>query len=97
MILGLCQRWNNVGWQTLVYMFFYNHMKFWNQARLCLAIFDFEASIILSLCLIIQGIKLWEKFNTRLVTKCEYLFSDFYRFVNILKKKYCDSFIIERI
>jgi len=27
------------------------HMKFQNQARLCLAVFDFEARIMLSICL----------------------------------------------
>jgi len=31
------------------YSFFYKHMKFRNQARLCLAIFHFEAHIMLSL------------------------------------------------
>jgi len=31
------------------YTFFYKHMKFRNQARLCLAVFDFEAQIMLSL------------------------------------------------
>jgi len=36
-------------------MFFEKHMKFWNQARLCLAIHDFEAQIMLSLCLTFQG------------------------------------------
>jgi len=29
-------------------MFFYKHMKFRNQARLCLAVSDFEAYIILN-------------------------------------------------
>jgi len=29
-------------------MFFYQHMKFRNQARLCLAIYDFEAHIMLN-------------------------------------------------
>jgi len=29
------------------YMFFYKHMKCRNQARLCLAIYDFEAHIML--------------------------------------------------
>jgi len=31
----------------LHYIFFYKHMKFPNQARLCLAIYDFEARIML--------------------------------------------------
>jgi len=35
-------------------MFFYKHMKFRNQAWLCLAIFDFEAYNMLSLCLTFQ-------------------------------------------
>jgi len=40
-------------------------MKFRNQVQLCLAVFDFEAHIILSLCLSFQGTRLpvWEKFN----------------------------------
>jgi len=42
----------------LMTMFFYKHMKFWNQARLCLAIYDFEARITLSLCLTFQGTRL---------------------------------------
>jgi len=29
-------------------MFFYKHMKFWNQARLCIAVIDFEAHIMLN-------------------------------------------------
>jgi len=49
-----------------IYVFFYKHMKFQNEARLCLAIYDFEARIMLSLCLTFQGIGLWiwEKFNS---------------------------------
>jgi len=35
--------------------FFYKHMKFQNWARLCLAASDFEAHIMLSLCLTLQG------------------------------------------
>jgi len=31
-------------------MFFYKHMKFRIQARLCLANYDFETRIMLSLC-----------------------------------------------
>jgi len=34
---------------------FYKHMKFRIQARLCLAIYDFEARIMPSLCLTFQG------------------------------------------
>jgi len=40
-------------------------MKFRNQAPLCLAVFDFEAHIMLSLCSTFQGtgllVGLWEK------------------------------------
>jgi len=35
------------------------HMKFWNQAQLCLAIYDFEAHIT-ALCLTFQGTELRE-------------------------------------
>jgi len=38
--------------------FFYKHMKFQIQARLCLAIYDFEARIMLSLCLTFQRTRL---------------------------------------
>jgi len=43
-------------------MFFYKHIKFRNQVRLCLAIYDFEACIMLSLCLTFQGagIPVWK-------------------------------------
>jgi len=34
-------------------------MKFWNQAQLCFAVFDFEAYIMLSLCLTFESIGLW--------------------------------------
>jgi len=55
-------------------------MKFRIQARLCLAIYDFEARIMLSLCITFQGTRLpvREKFNSNVVAKCEYIFSDFY-------------------
>jgi len=33
-----------------VFFLYGKHMKFQNQARLCLAIYDFETHIILSLC-----------------------------------------------
>jgi len=33
-------------------------LKFRNQARLCLAVFDFEAHSMLSLCLTFQGTRL---------------------------------------
>jgi len=39
-------------------MFFYKHLKIRIQAQLCLAIYDFEARIMLSLCLTIQGTSL---------------------------------------
>jgi len=35
--------------------FFYKHMKFRNQARLCLVVFDFEAHSMLSSCLTLHG------------------------------------------
>jgi len=38
-----------------VFFVFYKHMKFRIQAWLCLAIYDFEARIMLSLCLTFQG------------------------------------------
>jgi len=54
---------------------FYKHMKFWIQARLCLAIYDFEVLIMLNLCLAFQGTRLpvWEKFNSNVAAaaKCE--------------------------
>jgi len=42
-------------------------MKFRNQARLCLTVFDFKAPSMLSLCLTFQGTRLpvWEKFNSK--------------------------------
>jgi len=40
--------------------FFYKHIKFRNQAWLCLAIYDFEARILLSLCLTFQGLPVRE-------------------------------------
>jgi len=46
-------------------MFFYKHMKFPNQARLCFAIYDFEARIMLSLCLTFQGTLLIYKLSQR--------------------------------
>jgi len=48
-------------------------MKFRIQAPLCLAIYDFEARIMLSLCLTFQGIRLpvWEKFNSNVAAKWE--------------------------
>jgi len=60
--------------------FFYKHMKFQNQAWLCLTVFDFEAHSMLSLCLTFQGTELpvWENFNSNMAAKCEYIFSDFY-------------------
>jgi len=51
-------------------------MKFQNQARLCLAIYDFEVRIMLSLCLTFQGARqpVWENFNSNVVAaKCESL------------------------
>jgi len=42
-------------------MFFYEHIKFRIQARLYLAIYDFEARILLSLSLTLQSTKLPER------------------------------------
>jgi len=42
----------------MLHVFFYKHMKFQNQAQLCLASYDFEARIMLSLCLTFQGTEL---------------------------------------
>jgi len=52
---------------------FISIMKFRNQARLCLAIYDFEAHIMLTLCLTFQGTRLpeWEKFDYIVAAKCE--------------------------
>jgi len=60
--------------------FFYKHMKFRIQARLCLAVCDFEAHIMLSLCLTFQVTRLpgWKKFNSNVAAKCENIFSDFF-------------------
>jgi len=46
-------------------------MKFRYQARLCLAFSDFEAHIMLSLCLTFQGtgLRIWEKFNSSLAAR----------------------------
>jgi len=54
-------------------------MKFRNQARLCLAVSDFEAHIMLRLCLTFQGsgLPVLEKFNSNVAANGEYLFSDF--------------------
>jgi len=50
-------------------------MKFRNQARLCLAIYDFEPQIMLSLCLTFLGTRLpvCEKFNSNVAAKCDSL------------------------
>jgi len=58
-------------------------MKFQNQARLCLAVSDFDAHIMLSLCLTFQGTGLPVGKNLTPLTPMwlrmvnEYLFSDF--------------------
>jgi len=48
-------------------------MKFQIQALLYLAIYDFEARIMLSLCLTFQGSRLpvWEKLKPNVAAKCE--------------------------
>jgi len=64
-------------------------MKFWNQARLCLTRYDFEAHIMLSLCLIFQGTRLsvmyligngYERIygNSNVSAKCESLLRNLY-------------------
>jgi len=50
-------------------------MKFRNQTWLCLAVFDFEAHIMLSLCLTFQD-AVWENL-TPLLLRSVNLFSDF--------------------
>jgi len=58
-------------------MFLFNkHMKFWIQARLCLAIYDFEACILLNFSRLTTGMR--KIFNSNMAAKCEYIFSDFY-------------------
>jgi len=54
-------------------------MKFRNQARLCLAIYDFEAHIMLSICLTFQGAELqvWKQFNFTMWLRSVNIFSDF--------------------
>jgi len=61
-------------------------MKFWNQARLCLAVYDFEAYIMLSLCLTFQGGK--NSTPMRLQSESLSKFSDFYGLVNLVKREY---------
>jgi len=60
-------------------MFFNKYMKFRNQARLCLAVSDYEAHIMLSICLTFEGtgLPVWKNFNSNVAAKGEYLFSDF--------------------
>jgi len=56
-------------------------MKFRDQARLCLAIYDFEAHIMLSMFLTFQGagLSVWKKFNfAPMWLRSMNLFSDFY-------------------
>jgi len=60
-------------------------MKFWIQAQLCLAVYDFEARIMLSLTFQGTILPVWEKFNSNVAAKCEYTFSDFYWFINLVK------------
>jgi len=55
-----------------------------------LAIYDFEARIMLSLCITFQctRIPVWEKFNFNVAAnKCESLLSGFNRFVNLVKSE----------
>jgi len=58
---------------------FYKHMKFRDQARLCLAVSEFEAHIMPSLCLTfrITGLSVWKNFNSNVAAKGKCLISDF--------------------
>jgi len=50
---------NSIYFCYFAYMFFfYKHMKLRNQARLCLAIYNFEVRIMLCICLTFQGTRL---------------------------------------
>jgi len=56
-------------------------MKFRNQTRLCLAIYHFEAHIMLSLFFQGTGQPAWEKFNSNAAVKRISFFSHFYSFI----------------
>jgi len=47
-------------------MYFYKHMKFRNQSRTCLTVYDFEAHSILSLSLTFQGARLLVRYRKNL-------------------------------
>jgi len=52
---------------------FYKHTKIGNQARFCLAIYDFETHITLSLYLTFLGAGM-AKFNFNVTAKCYFVF-----------------------
>jgi len=52
-------------------MFFYKHMKFRNQARLCLAVFDFGAHIMFKFSRYRTRLPVWEKFYSNVAAKCQ--------------------------
>jgi len=57
---------------------FYKYMKFPDNARLCLAIYDFESQCMLSIiCLNSHGKPM---FNINVTLKCDSIFSGFYFF-----------------
>jgi len=56
-------------------------MKFRNQVRLCLAVYHFEAHIMLSLFLKVLDCRLGEQFNSNAVVKPKSRFSHFYSFI----------------
>jgi len=64
-------------------------MKFLNLAQLCLAAFDFEAHIMLNfLRYWSAGLPVWKKkFNSNVAAKSEFLFSDYYWFINLVERE----------
>jgi len=63
-------------------------MKFRNQARLCLAIYHFKAHIMLMINFsrYRNTGTVFKKFNSNVAVKCESLFSNFYWFINFVKR-----------
>jgi len=59
-------------------------MKFRIQARLCSAIYDFEARIMLNFSRY-QTTDVRDKFNSNVAAKFEYIFSDFYWSIILVK------------
>jgi len=56
-------------------------MKFRNQARLCLAVYHFEAHIMRSLFFKILDYRTSEKFNSNAAVRCKSLYSHFSLFI----------------